>query len=330
MKQLRLSGGSSVAVVEVPRPEPRPGEVLVRTAVSALCGSEMSTYRGEGKAEGNTGHEAAGTVDGVGEGVTSPAPGARVGLSAISGCGRCEECANGRYTWCADRAFHGSMHAEWIALPARACHVLPDDVPWDTGVLISGDALGVPYHAASKLDGHRVDSVAVFGAGPIGLGHVLLHAHLGRKVLAVDPAAARLAHARDLGAAAVLDPEGTEDVPSAVRDLAGGAPDVCIEAAGRPDAVGLCFATVRTGGVVVLTGEQPAVALSPSEDFIRRDVWAVGAWYYHFTEFQQMLALYRSGLAVDRLITHRFPFEQAGAAYQVMDDRVSGKVLLQY
>jgi threonine dehydrogenase-like Zn-dependent dehydrogenase len=77
-------------------------------------------------------------------------------------------------------------------------------------------------------------------------------------------------------------------------------------------------AAVRTAGTVVFNGEQPALELSPSSDFIRRDISALGSWYYHFSQFSAMLELYRSGLAIDRLITHHFPLEEADEAYRLM------------
>lgn len=148
--------------------------MLIRTVVSALCGSELSTYRGHGSPQGNPGHEAAGVVEKLGPGVTSLQLGQRVGVSAISGCGSCLQCQQGHYTWCVQKAFFGSMHAECFFVPAMACHPLPDDLSWEVGVLISGDGFGVPYHTSTKLCDPDIARVAVFGAGPIGQGQVLL------------------------------------------------------------------------------------------------------------------------------------------------------------
>jgi propanol-preferring alcohol dehydrogenase len=317
--------------VDVPDPDPGPGEVVIATRVTAVCGSELKAYGGEGLRQGNFGHEAAGVVDRLGEGVQGLQAGQRVGASCISGCGHCDYCEKGQYTWCRDRAFYGQMHAERFVASARACRVLPDDVSWDVGVLITGDGLGVPYHTSKALQGKEIESVAILGLGPIGLGSVLLQGYLGRRVIGVDVAPERLKIAMALGAAQVIDASETEDVVGAIRAMTGGqGPDVCIEAAGRPDTAKQCFAAVRTAGTVVFNGEQPAVELSPSEDFIRRDITAVGVWYTHFSDFPAMLDLYRSGLQVDRLVTHRFPMLQAGQAYQAMAARETGKVVLTY
>ncbi len=330
MRIIRLEGKGVVRVAEAAEPVPGPGEVVVQTAISAICGSEMGAYRGAGPGQGNMGHEAVGTVVKLGAGVSALRIGQRVGASAIAGCGTCAYCAKGQYTWCAKAKFYCDMHAECFVLPANACHPLPDNISWDAGVLLSGDGLGVPFHTSTKIASPEIETVAVFGVGPIGLGNVLMQAHLGRRVIAVDIAPYRLEMARKLGARdAVNAKEG--DAAQAVRKLTGGTgADVCIEAAGRPETALACFAAVRTAGTVVFNGEQPALPLSPSDHFIRRDITAVGAWYCHFSEFEPMVALYRKGLAVEKLVSHRFPFSEAAAAFQTFASGSSGKVLLEF
>jgi len=325
---VRLDGDCRASVIDAPDPAPGPGEVVVDTAVSALCGSELGSYRGAGSKSGNSGHEAAGIVSAMGEGVSGLRPGQRVGVSAIAGCGACPYCARGQYTWCPDRKFYGSMHAERFLAAANACHLLPDGVPWEIGVLISGDGLGVPFHTSTKMSSPDIRTVAVFGAGPIGLGNVLLQSYLGRRVAAVDISRPRLDLALKLGAETAVD-AGAGEAAGAVRNWTGGdGADACIEAAGRPETLKQCFAAVRPGGTVVMNGEQRSVELSPSDDFIRRDITAVGAWYYHFGEFEGMAALYGEGLRVADLVTNTYPLEEAGAAFEEFAAGTSGKILL--
>ncbi len=328
MRSVRLEGNGAVRLVEVPNPVPKPGEVLIETAISALCGSELHTYRGAGMKSGNTGHEGAGVVVELGEGVSHLQVGQRVGVSAIAGCGECSYCEKGQYTWCSQRRFYGNMHAARFLAAANACQVLPDDVPWEVGVLISGDGLGVPFHTSTKIDSPTIRTIAIFGTGPIGLGNTLMQAYLGRQVIAVDLSKERLALARKLGAEHALNPkEG--DVVERTRALTGGmGVDVAIEAAGRPETVKQCFAAVHPGGTVVFNGEQSTVELSPSEDFIRRDITAVGSWYYHYHEFDSMVALYREGLRVQDLITHHYSLAEADAAFRQFASAKTGKVLL--
>lgn len=330
MKIVTQPGNSQIVIEDRPRPKPGPGEVLIETVVSALCGSEMGAYRKAGYANGNMGHEAAGTVAELGAGVTSLSVGQRVGVSAIAGCGHCAYCQKGQYTWCPNYQFFANMHAAYFVIPALACHVLPDDVPWEVGVLITGDALGVPYHTATKIEAEAIKTIAVFGLGPVGLGNIMFQTYRGRQMIGIDRSPERLELARQLGAAHIIAVGSDTDVPAAVRALTeGNGADVCIEAAGVPATAKQCFAAVRTGGTVIFNGEQPSVELSPSEDFIRRDITATGSWFYHFNEYPAMLALFRSGLPVGSLITHQFPVDQAAVAYQAMEGK-SGKVLLHY
>jgi propanol-preferring alcohol dehydrogenase len=283
-----------------------------------------------GALAGNMGHEAVGRVAALGEGVAGLFVGQRVGASAIAGCGHCAYCVDLQYTWCPDHKFYGSMHAERFLASARACYPLPDDVSWEAGVLLTGDGLGVPYHTSRKLLAPDIETVAVFGVGPIGLGNVLMQSHLGRRVIAVDLAAERLEMARRLGAAEVID-GGAGDAADQVRALTGGAgADACIEAAGRPETALACFAAVRTAGTVLFNGEQGEVPLSPSAHFIRRDVTAVGSWFYHLCEIDPMVELYREGLPILDLITHRFPYTQADTAYSLFASKQTAKAILEW
>lgn len=330
MRSLRMLGSGQVTIVEAPDPTPAPGEVIVRNAVSVICGSELHTYRSHGQERGNPGHESAGVVAALGEGVTGLRVGQRVGVCAVSGCGACEDCLAGRYTWCRKPAVYGSQHAELVRAPAMACIPLPDDVPWDAGVLLTGDGIGVPYHTSRKLLDPGIRTIAVFGAGPIGLGSVMLQSYLGRRVIAIDLAPERLELARARGAAEVVDArEG--DIVARLRALtAGRGPDACLEAVGRPETLRQALAAVRNGGVVAVNGEQGKLELSPSDDFIRRDITMFGSWFFFAGEFPEMLALYRAGFPAADLITHRFPFAEADTAYGEFAAGRTGKVMFEY
>lgn len=329
MKILRMDGNSSVRLVDTPDPTVGSGEVLIETVVSALCGSEMHTYREKGRPQGNTGHEAAGVVAQLGAGVSGLSVGQRVGVTTFVGCGQCAECAQGRYTWCRNRLpYGGSMHSQYIVTAPHACLPLPDDVPWGVGALISGDGMGVPYHTYARMSEPSIQTVAILGLGPIGLGSVLLQAYLGREVIGVDVAPARLELAQRLGARHVLNAQN-EDIVARIRSLThGDGVDASIEAAGRTETLKQCFQATRMGGKVMLTGVRYPVELSASDDFIHTEIAAIGCWYYHVREFPAMVELCRQGLPAANLITHRFPASQAAQAYQEFAAGHTGKVLL--
>jgi len=203
----------------------------------------------------------------IGNRVTDLRVGQRVGISAVVGCGHCEFCAQGRQTWCRNRRYCDSAHATMILAPEGACRPLPDDVPWDAGVLLAGDGFGVPYHTSTRIAHPAIHTLAIFGLGPIGLGNTLTQTFLGREVIAVEPSPVRRELAMRMGATVSIDPKQTDPV-ARIRDLTGGyGADVCLEAAGRPDTLKQCFTAVRAGGTVVMNGEQSEATLSPSEDF---------------------------------------------------------------
>ena len=330
MKLLKFCGRGKLRMETVPDPVPGRGEVVIRTVRSAICGSEMACYLGEGLAEGNPGHEAVGIVEQIGPGVSGLWEGQRVGACPVAGCGVCPACREGKNTWCPNRKFYGSMHAEKFLAAANACRILPDDLDWDNGVLLSGDGFGVPFHTARNVLISPVESVAVFGAGPIGLGNLILQKALKRRVFVSDLSEERLRIAETLGADGVFLPQNGS-VPEAVKMRTGGrGTDLCIEAAGRSTTARNCFETVRNGGQVIFNGEQGAVPFSISEDFIRRDITATGSWFFHFGEFDEMLSAWRSGVPIRTLISHRFSFEDAAEAYHLFSEGKSAKILLCY
>ena len=331
MKSLQFLGNGKLAFVEAEDLTPGPGQVVVKTAATVLCGSEMHSFKGSGSS-GNGGHEGAGTILKVGEGVTNVKVGDRVGLSPVAPCNdpACPFCSTGRFTWCSYWGFYGNVHAEQILESARAVQPLPDDVDWDVATLITGDGLGVPYHSSRKFMDQNAETVAIFGAGPIGLGNVIMQKYLGRKVIVSDFSETRLQFAKKFGADAVVNPKDC-DVVKAVREWADGrGVDVAMECSGHPEPVHNCLASVKVGGQVIFNGEQGDVPMNISNEFIRRDITATGSWFYHFREYHDMLALYRKGFPVTSLITHRFPFAQAQEAYDLFAAGKSGKVLLTY
>jgi propanol-preferring alcohol dehydrogenase len=327
MKILEMTGNAAARVMVAGPPVPKPGEVIIETARSAICGSEMKTYRGKGRAGGNSGHEAVGTIIELGEGVTNLQMGQRVGASAVVGCGDCPECDRGQYTWCRSTSSWSRMHAEQFVLPARACSPLPDDLPWDEATLLTGDGMGVPWHTAKKIDRADIKTIVVMGLGPIGLGNVLMQAHLGRRVIGVDIIDYRVHFAMQLGAdVSIKSDETLIDQIMGLTDGEGA--DVVIDCAGQRQSVANSFLAVRRGGIVVFNGESMEETLAPSRDFNRREIWAVGCWYYFMSEVPEMFALWRDGLDVARMITHRFPLDDAPEAFELFNKGQTGKVLL--
>ena len=122
-------------------------------------------------------------------------------------------------------------------IAANACHILPDDLPWEEGALLTGDGMGVPFHTSKKIQDTDIQTIAVIGLGPIGLGNVLMQSHIGRRVIGVDIVDYRLQLAEQLGADVVIKSDDT--LIEQIEDLTNGVGvDVAIYAAGRPRSSG--------------------------------------------------------------------------------------------
>ncbi|MDH7568749.1 MAG: zinc-binding dehydrogenase [Armatimonadota bacterium] len=328
MLGVRFLGHERVAVQEFEDPVPGEGQVLVRIRASALCGSELHAYRGDRALPFNPGHEPAGEVVDASRSKRWQA-GDRVGIHAVWGCGRCDWCARGIYTFCDGRGGCPGAHAELMAAPDHVCVPLPDDVPFDVGALLAGDGLGVPYHTSRRLQTRGGNTVAVVGCGPIGLGSVLLQTFFGARVIALDVRPERLEIARELGAALTLsatDPSTLEAVADATQ---GRLADAVVEATGRPEGSALALKLVGKGGTVACNGENAEVSLHVGRDLIRRDITLFGSWFYHYREFPEMLELLRRGLRADQLITARYPLADAANAFAAFAAGTTAKVVLE-
>ncbi|NUP98285.1 MAG: zinc-binding dehydrogenase [Armatimonadetes bacterium] len=322
MKTARLLGKEQVEIIEVDDPVPGEGQVLVKIEASLLCGSEMHGYRGEQAQKTNGGHEPAGVIVDASRSRRWH-DGQRVGIHAVWGCGQCDWCLRGIYTWCDHRGGCPGAHSEYLAVPDHVLVPLPDEVSFEVGALLAGDGIGVPYHTAQRLSARGGDRVVVIGCGPIGLGNIMLQSFRGAEVIALDIVPERLAMAADAGAAVTINSQEREPL-AAINDLTGGRlAEVVIEATGRPEGFGLALKLVGKGGTVACCGENREVTLNVGNDLIRRDIAVFGSWFFHFREYPDMLELYRRGLPLEKLVTHRFRLADIGQAFAAF---AAGKV----
>ncbi len=200
-------------------------------------------------------------------------------------------------------------------MPEHVLAPLPDDVDFEVGALLAGDGLGVPFHTSQRLPSRGGDTVVVVGCGPIGLGNILLHSFRGANVIAFDLVPERLAMAMDCGASHPLKADEVDPV-EAVRELTRGQmAEAAIDATGRPEGLALALKVVGRGGIVACNGENREVTIHVGRDLIRRDITLFGSWFFHFREYWDMLELYRRGLALEKLVTDRYPLARAGEAF---------------
>lgn len=317
MKTALFYGKEDVRVEEVPTPEPKEGEVQVKVKACGICGSEQGLWTLEGKKEGIKGHESAGIITKLGGGVTKVKEGDRIVVYDVVGCGICNYCLEGKYTYCRQRKGGiGGGYGEYLVCPEKNALPLPNDISFERGCLLS-DCLGTPAKAVRKVGVKEEDRVVVFGCGPIGLNAIQVCKGYGAWVMAVDFEDYRLESAKKLGADYTINGKNT-NVKEAIYDRTKIGADKIIECTGSPVAQKSAIESVKANGRVVFVGEHGKFEISPSEHLIRRDVEIMGSWYIHVSDYYENLELIRTTM-VDpfKIVTHIVPLEKIGYGFDV-------------
>jgi alcohol dehydrogenase len=330
MHALVFHGPGRKSWEEVPEPLVRDDtDAVVRVDSVTICGTDLHILKGDVPAvtDGRIlGHEAVGTVTEVGAGVKNVSPGDRVLVSCITACGRCRFCRVGQYGqclggggWILGHRIDGTQ-AEYVRVPFadNSTYQVPTGVT-DEQVLMLADILPTGYEVG-VLNGQvrPGDTVAIVGAGPIGLAATLGARLLSPShVVAVDLAAARLDAAKQFGADVCVN-SGTEDPVARVMELTDGlGADVAIEAVGVPETFELCTRLVRPGGHVANVGVHGKPATLHLEDLWIKNV-TISTGLVDTYSTPTLLRLVAAG-QVDstRFVTHRFGLDEFEAAYDV-------------
>jgi len=328
--------GRPLVVREVPTPEVRPHEVLIRVAACGICHSDLH-YTDHDVPTVKApplilGHETSGVVEAIGGLVEGLRPGDRVLVPPILTCGQCAACRRGRENICERLLMFGNhidgAFAEYVAAPAKDVFLLPEEIPLPDAAIIS-DAVSTPFHAVTVRG--RVqpgDWVVVFGCGGVGLNVVQVAAVQGASVIAVDLVEEKLALAASLGARHVLNGRDGQ-LSRTVRRLSGGGVDVAFEAIGAPTTIGAAFDCLRRGGRLVLVGYSalPAELNAARTMFFEMEV--VGSLGCRPIDFPRVIALVQSGrLRIAPLITHRLPLSEINAGFDLLREGKSIRALV--
>ncbi|MET7761360.1 alcohol dehydrogenase catalytic domain-containing protein [Streptomyces sp. NPDC005355] len=329
MKALVFHGPESASWQEVPDPDlENPTDAIVRIETVTICGTDLHILRGEvpDVRPGTVlGHEAVGEVVETGAEVRSVRPGDRVLISCISACGHCRFCRERAYGqcrggggWILGRSINGTQ-AEYVRVPFTdlSVHPLPGSAE-DRDAVLLADIFPTAYEVG-VLNG-RVgpgDTVAVVGAGPVGLAAIATAEFFSPgRIIAVDLAPARLDAAKRVGADAVAD--ATEDPERLVDDLTDGlGADVVIEAVGTPRSFETCTRMVRPGGRLANVGVHTRPATLHLEKLWNKNVTITTGLVdtYSIPTLLSMLAAGR--LPASTLITHLFELDRMEEAYDV-------------
>ncbi len=265
MKALLLSDYNRLEIVDVPLPRPGPGEVLIRVEACGICGSDVHGYDGSSGRRIPPvimGHEAAGVIAALGPGVAGIREGDPVAPDSTIYCGECEYCRRGEMNLCNRREVLGvstadfrraGAFAEFVTVPGRIVHRLPETLPFAEAAMI--EPLAVAVHAVDLAHPPENGAALVVGAGMIGLLTLQALRIAGcSEICVVDIDDSRLELAKQLGATTTINSK-TSDVPTMQFDVA-------MEAVGSTPAIQAAIGSVRKGGTVVLIGNiAPAVEI---------------------------------------------------------------------
>ena len=316
-----------------------PTDAVVRIDTTTICGTDLHILKGdvpETTPGTILGHEAVGTVQEVGAGVTTVAPGDRVLLSCISACGRCRFCKEGHYGlcvggggWIFGHTIDG-VQAEYARVPFadNSIYRIPEGLT-DEQVLFLADILPTSFEVG-VLNGRVApgDVVAIVGAGPIGLAAILTaRLYTPGRIVAIDLADSRLASAERFGADTTIN-NSREDAVARVMELTDGlGADVAFEAVGVPDTFELATELIRPGGRVANIGVHGKAAHLHLEKLWIRDVTITTGLVDTFS-IPQLLRLIASGrLDPSLFATHHFALDDAMSAYDTFADAANTNAL---
>jgi alcohol dehydrogenase len=340
MRALVYHGPGQRSFDSVPEPSIQmPTDIVVKIDTATICGTDLHILKGdvpEVKPGTILGHEAVGTVVATGAAVTTLSEGDRVLVSCITACGRCDFCKQQRYGLCTGGGgwifghLIDGLQAEFARVPFADTSVykIPRELS-DEQVLFLADILPTAFEVG-VLNGNVQpgDTVAIVGAGPIGLAAIMTARLLTPgTIVAVDLDDARLAKALDFGADVVIN-NGLEDPIARVTELTGGlGADVAIEAVGVPATFELCADLIRPGGRVANVGVHGHPATLHLEKLWIRDVTITTGLVDTFTT-PQLLRLIEAGrLDPTPFATHRFELAEAMEAYDVFADAATTNAL---
>ena len=336
MKAAVLTGPGNVEIREIPKPTIHaPDEVLLRTAVAGLCGSDLHYFVADRIGSEHidypaiVGHECSAVVEEVGPNVRRVKPGDRVAVEPSISCGTCDLCLAGRPNLCRRIRFLGhpgekdGCLAEYFVMPEACCFPLPDGLSMIEAML--AEPLSIALHALGLAGGYPGRTIGVLGSGPIGLSVILAAKAAGvPDVLATDKVDARAAAALRAGAAWSGNPDRT-DVVKDIKDRNPLGLDAVFECSGDQAAVNQAVEIVRPGGRIIQIGIPMVERIDyPAAKMRRREISVQHVRRQNRCLERALLLVSMKHIRLDWLATHTFTPAQTGQAFALAADRTDG------
>jgi len=327
MRVAMYYSNQDVRVEEMPTPESGPGELLVRVEASGICGSDVMEWYRLHKAPLVLGHEIAGEIVAVGNGVEGYKIGDRISASHHVPCNTCHYCLGGHPTACytlRKTNFDPGGFSEYLRVPAlnvdRGVYLLPDEVSFEEATFI--EPLACVLRAQRRAHLQLSKTVLILGSGISGILHIHLASVLGStRVIATDIVEYRLKAAKRFGADGIIN--ANEDVPTKLRDInEGRLADSVIVCTGALSAITQALKSVERGGTILFfapTDRDVTIPLSINELFWRNDITLTTSYAGDRADHLTALRLIQAKkVAVREMITHRLALSETGAGFELV------------
>lgn len=342
MRALVVEKPGELVIKQVEPQRVKPNDVKIRSVAFGICGTDIEIFQGLVPSEYVNypvvpGHEWSGVIDEVGEDVKHLNPGDRVISEGLVPCGYCSFCKTGQTNLCENYDQIGFTRygggAEYVVVPAKNVHRIPDSLSHESSVLIEPAACILNGILRTPMEPGM--TVAVIGPGTLGLLAVQIFKAFGAgDIILIGRDNKKLEFGKEIGATKTINIEKTEGLESLVKEWTNGVgADIVMETAGNANAVLSSLNICRKGGHVILeglAGEGEMLTL-PSDLITLRDLTIQGVFSYTTEAWTKMLSLIKTGkVDVEPLVQHRYPLEEYQQAYDLFNNRskVQGKVVI--
>ncbi len=332
MKAIVAHNAKDLRIEDAEMPSPDAGQVLIRMEAGGICGSDLHYYNHGGfgtvrlKEPMVLGHEVAGQIEALGDGVTGLKQGQRVAVSPSRPCGNCGYCQEGSQNHCLNMRFYGSAmpfphiqgaFREYLVADVAQCAVADG---LSAGEAAMAEPLSVVLHAAKRADDLMGKRVLITGCGPIGMLAILVARAAGAiEIVATDVAPFTLAKAREIGADAVHNVAEDADALSTYCSDKGHF-DVLFECSGVAAALASTIPALRPGAIIMQLGLGGDMTL-PVQAMTAKELQLRGSFRFHEEFFTAVKMMQGGRIDVKPLITHTFPIADAIPAFEMASDR---------
>jgi len=338
LKGVVFLGDQNLEIRDIPKPEPGTGEVLIEMKASGICGSDLSAYNlpstqfSQASRNVIRGHEPCGVVVELGTGTRNVNVGDRVMVHHYRGCGSCKHCLSGWTQLCVHgpEAYGWSLnggHEDFMVCLDTTCVPMPDKLTFEEGACCTCGT-GTAYQALKRLAVSGMDTVAIFGQGPVGLSATILAKAMGARVIAIDTVSNRLESSKRLGADEIVNASEVDAV-AVIREMTKGeGADATIDCTGVEEARLNALKSAKVWGRACFVGEMGLATFDISQLFIRKQLTVHGSW-----TFSTHILAEVANFVVDHkvrlrdIISHRFPISKADDAYRQFADGKTGKAV---